>query len=127
MKPGDRVIRTTFGRRTHGTIVKMRKVSALVRFDGACAEERVYLDALRPETAEDVARRDLETALRAWRDQRPDTVQVRVQTEFSGRETGVALYGLTRDPEAMRQAARELIQFAEWFEVRPDAVKEPKR
>lgn len=119
----SRVVFHSFGTRRHGIIVKISKVTAQVLFDGAEEPERMYIDSLRLETAEDVSKRDHERAMRAWRDDRPECSVARVDYchsyHHSNQETGATVVAKT--PAEMRQAASELAALAAWFEQRPTA------
>jgi len=122
MKRGDRIVHSNFGARKHGVIVKVAKDSAQVRFDGANKDEKLYLDSLRTETAEDVARRDHEAAMVKWRDQEPKTKLARVMMSagYANQvEIGATMSNLAKTPAEMREAARELVLLAGWFEKRP--------
>lgn len=121
-KPGDRVVRTCWPAGQPGAVVKVSKTTALVRFDGESEAKRIGLDALRPETAADVAKRNHERAMAAWRDARPRTTVADVQHDpawGSPRGKIGAVVHRAETPEQMRQAARELLELATWFESRP--------
>lgn len=123
LKAGDRVVTSSVVRR-HGTIVRVSKVSALVHFDGDDRDDnrRVYINALRRETAADVARRDHEDAMRAWRARQPETRRARVTSPTSWSNSdpnGAVVYGVAT-PDEMREAARELALLADWFAGRPE-------
>lgn len=123
-KPGDRVVSTAnWHRQKAGSIARPgRGISSLVRWDGEEKDERVYHDGMRPETPEDVAKRAREAALRAWRDQRPDTKIARVEHDHRwghNDEIGAGVHATMKTPADMRQAADELIKLADWFEQKP--------
>lgn len=120
-KPGDRVVALRWPRGGAGVMVKPAKVNPLVRWDGQDEDKRVRLDDIRPETAEDIARRDHERAMRAWDDRRPETSRVRVATApYQGSDPrGAEIIGSLKTPDEMRQAAAELLLLADWFAERP--------
>jgi len=91
---GDRVVSiASWSRRTAGTVSRAgRGVSVMVRWDGGNNDERVFLNNIRIETPDDVAKREHEAALRA------------------------------KTPAEMRQAADDLSALADWFEARPAVV-----
>jgi hypothetical protein len=93
----------------------------LVRWDGLNENKRTSTDDIRPETAEDVARRGHEQALRAWQARKPKTSHVSItfpamwgSTLQDGAQTCVL-----RTPETLREAAAELLQLADWFAEKP--------
>jgi hypothetical protein len=121
LKPGTRVVYQFFGSRKHGVIVKLTKLTARIRFDDTAAVENLYLERLRAETAEDVARRDHDRAMRAWRDARPVTKIAHVERSRSfdnSEEIGASVH-LVSTPEEMRTAASDLQLLAIWFAARP--------
>lgn len=128
-QPGDRVVSTAnWHRQKPGVVTRPgRGTSVMVRWDGEDKDERVYLDGLRPEAAVDVAKREREQAMRAWRDRRPETKFARVEYDprwgRSHEETGIL--ASARTPDEMREAARELTLLADWFEQRPAAPEKP--
>jgi hypothetical protein len=125
-KPGDRVIDKSFGTRA-GHIVKPARTSATVKFDGKEEPERVYLNSLRPETVEDVAKRVRGERMRQWRDEQPRLSVVTVSRSWGGDEEGVSMHA--RTPDEMRRAADELRMLADWFDAKPqfDATQPPAK
>lgn len=121
LKPGDRIIYSSFGARKHGKVVKVSKITAQVRFDGKPKDEKLYLESLRHETAGDVANRYHEAAMRAWRDARPATQIAHVETSrsYSSQDEIGAVVHAARPPAEMRLAASELQALAIWFAERP--------
>lgn len=122
--PGDRIIYSDFGEKP-GRVVKCARVTAVVRLDGRAKDERVPVHRLRPETVEDVAKREHEAAMRAWNDIKPSTLIARVDYFFgygpvSDRQTGAS--ASAKNPAEMRLAARELELLASWFEKKPAAM-----
>jgi hypothetical protein len=118
LKTGDRVICTNWGSRP-GVIVKMAKMTALVRLDRSCSDTRESIDSLRAETAADVAKRAREVAMDAWQDARPRPKLAHVDNaSYSSEPAGASVY-LVRTPDDMREAARELLLLADWFANRP--------
>ncbi len=115
-KPTDRVVYRLFASRKHGTVRTVARSSAMVDFDDG-TQERVPLGTLSPETAEDIARRDHEQAMRAWRARQPLVTQVIVFENVMGHRDHVSLS--TSSPEEMREAAAELLKLADWFAERP--------
>lgn len=121
LKAGDRVVQRMFGSVHHGTLVKVNKVRSIVRIDGRSVDEHAYMGDLRAETAEDVAKRDRDAAMRAWLDREPATRHARVATSSSWGSSdpvGAQVYPV-RTPDEMRAAARELDLLADWFAERP--------
>lgn len=120
-KPGDRVVATRWPRDGAGVIVKSAPVYPTVRWDTG-KEERRRVHDLRPETPEDVVRRDRESAMHRWRERKPKTILAAVVYDRtwarSIAEIGASV-GLMRSPDQMRQAASELLELATWFEARP--------
>lgn len=126
LKPGDRVTRHAFGSRSHGTVIRVAKLTGRVRFDGTEVDEKVYTDSLRLETAKDVQQRDFEQAMWKWRDEQPKTVLARVEmsrSRSSPTEVGASV-NLCKTPDEMRHAAAELQLLADWFALRPQAPEE---
>ncbi|HEU4727720.1 MAG TPA: hypothetical protein VFT22_07520 [Kofleriaceae bacterium] len=114
--PGDRVIARWDG---PGAIVKAAKATALVRLDRG-QERSVCLDVLRPETAGDVAKREHEAAMQAWRKRKPETTFAYVDLRPVGRALEeVGAMARAETPNCMRAAAAELLLLADWFEERP--------
>lgn len=116
-KPGDRVVALRWPRDGAGVIVKFAPVNPLVRWDGSNEDKRTRIDDIRPETAEDVARRDHEQAMRAWRERRPNVTNVIVFENVMGHRDHIALAATA--PHEMREAAAELLKLADWFAERP--------
>jgi len=121
---GDRVVSiASWNRRTAGTVSRAgRGVSVMVRWDGGNNDERVFLNNIRIETPDDVAKREHEAALRAWRDRRPQTTVARVDLDGRwgrGGNDEIGATAVTRTPAEMRTAAEELRALADWFEARP--------
>jgi hypothetical protein len=119
VKTGDRVICTNWGSRP-GVIVKLAKMTALVRLDRSCTDTRESIDSLRAETAADVAKRAHEVALAAWNATRPTTTiaQVEVSRSCSHPSQSASVF-MARTPDDMRAAASELLLLADWFATRP--------
>lgn len=121
LKPTSRVVFRFLDIRKHGAIRTAAKATAIVEFDDGTFE-RVSLGALSPETAEDVAQRDHEQAMRAWRERRPEAVHAQIVVPSTWGSTlpdGVQIYRVLRDPAEMREAAAELTKLADWFTERP--------
>lgn len=104
-----------------GKIRSIAKKTAVVEWDGYDKPERVHLDNLVLETAEDVAKREHEAAMRKWRDERPDTVIAIVEYNhrYGMGNDAIGASARPRTPAEMRQAADELRQLADWFETKP--------
>lgn len=109
-RPGDRVVGTGFGRRGYpGCIVKPSPQTAIVKWDDREGSERIRLDAIRPETSEDVLARKHRQALETWRKARPTTKHVGVSWQsYSNVEIGAQIFGMLHTPTDMRGAANEL-------------------
>jgi len=120
-KTGDRVVALRWPRDGAGVIVKPAPVHPLVRWDGSDEDKRVRAADVRPETAEDIARRGRAQTMQAWQDRRPKTASARVAyAPYQGSDsTGVEIHEVLRTPESMRGAAAELLQLADWFAERP--------
>jgi hypothetical protein len=118
---GERVVFASFGDVKHGTVSKCSKARAHVRFDGANADSLVYADALRSETAADIARRDHEIAMRKWRDGQPMIALARVTrtSSWSSPIENGAEVNRCGSPAEMRAAAAELQALAIWYEAKP--------
>jgi len=117
---GDRVCCHDRG----GTIRKVMKHTARVRYDDSEEEETENLTSLTPETAKDIARREYESALKAWMLSRPRTQRATIQLapRFRGPPKMSGVLVSAQAPAEMRQAADELRLLADWFEQQP---KEP--
>ncbi len=120
-KPGDRVVHHFLGTRKHGSVRTATRASAMVDFDDG-TQERVSPGTLSPETAEDVARRDHEQAMRKWNERKPRTTHARAAIPMSYGNTdwiGAEILGVLKTPDDMRHAAAELLKLADWFAERP--------
>ncbi|HET9893199.1 MAG TPA: hypothetical protein VFQ42_22165 [Mycobacterium sp.] len=111
-----------------GAIRTIAKKTALVDWDGRDKPERVYLDNLVLETAEDVAKREVKGAFQSWNNARPRTQFV--DAFYSGptvwyrdRECNAVKTHELTSAEQMYQAARELEELAAWWETRPKEDK----
>jgi hypothetical protein len=121
-KPGDRVIALRWPRGGAGVIVKSAPVRSLIRWDGLKEDKRTSTADIRPETVEDVARRDHAQTMQTWQDRQPKLSHVSITSPAMWGNTlldGVQLHCVLRTPEAMRGAATELLQLADWFAERP--------
>lgn len=126
-KQGDRVVNER-DRDRAGTVVKPARTYHIVRFDGEDDDDRVRDDDIRPETAEDIAKREHAKAITAWNNTRPRTtiVGVEISSSWYSREpVGTDIVGRLRTPAEMRTAADDLRQLADWFEQRPSRKTEP--
>lgn len=119
-KPGDRIVYTGWGGGA-GIIVHCSPKTAVVRLDERDKAERYGLTLLRPETAEDIARRERAAALQAWTDRRPKLQHLTtVSPSYSSlSDNAVAMHGHLRTPDDMRAAANELQELARWFADKP--------
>lgn len=119
---GDRVIHTEWPSGRAGEVRTVARVSAMVLWDGEVEAKRVRLDAMRPETDEDVTDRTYRQQMDAWRGERPQTTIAIVERDarwgHGHEEIGVEIRPC-RTPAEMRIAAREFEQLADWFERRP--------
>lgn len=113
---GDRFTYRSFGSTKHGRIVNPSKVTASVRFDGETVDQRVDLESLRPETEDDIAKRDHHTAMQTWRGRRPKTTHTH-SMHPNPEETGAEVFAKT--PDEMRAAAAELLLLADWYDAKP--------
>jgi hypothetical protein len=121
-KPGDRVIALRWPRGGAGIIVKSAPVRSLVRWDGLKEDKRTSTADIRPETVEDVAQRGHAQTMQSWQDRQPKLSHVSISSPAMWGSTlpdGVQLHCVLRTPEAMRGAAAELLQLADWFAERP--------
>lgn len=126
--PGDRVVSTAnWHRQKSGAVARSgRGVSVMVRWDGEDQDERIYVDGLRPETAEDISKREHTAAMREWRERRPRTEVARIDLDPRwGRDDEIGATASARTPAEMRQAADELRALADWFEKRPATPENP--
>lgn len=120
-KPGDRVINER-RRNIAGRIVKPAPVYQLVRWDDKTEDERVRIEDVRPETADDIARREHDESMRVWSKDRPrvEHVALQFQSHWGYTEaTDVRIISSLKTPDEMRSAAAELIQLADWFTRKP--------
>lgn len=112
-KPGDPV-RDIRCDTIPGRFVDLYGQIATVRWEGKIVDSEIYIGDLRPETVEETAKREYIEAYRAWCARQPMARRVGV------RWNNVAVYmGDVSTPEAMRQAAVELMLFADWFAEKP--------
>ena len=119
-KPGDRVISLRWPPNGAGVIVKAAPIRALVRWDGLKEDTRARTADIRPETAEDVARRGHKQTMQTWRDRQPKVTHVAINIPgMCWSPDGARLHGVLRTPETMRAAAAELLQLADWFAEKP--------
>lgn len=118
--PGDRVASTVYGQR-FGLVQRVDRGKIFVLWDGNSTAERARADALRDETAVDIAERDHRQAMRAWREARPCTEVARPLHSMRWGDDSVigATVGLVKTPAEMRTAADELRLLADWFDARP--------
>jgi len=121
LAPGDRVIRTSWPAGEVGTVVKPSPKTVLVRFDRKDKDERVDRDSIRPETVEDVRKREHARRMKEWEDVQPKHGIVSIERDRSWYGThkviGFEVHATT--PAEMRAAADELRALADWFEQRP--------
>lgn len=119
---GARVIGYRSFLKSAGTVVKTAPVNLLVKWDSG-REERVRVENVRPESREDIARREKERALAAWRNARPESQHVNAQsTSFaSSTPSGVCIHRQLKTAAEMREAAEELRAMADWFDKKPIA------
>lgn len=113
-KPGDRIVDFCGARDRAGVIVKWAPIHSLVRWDGFIKDKRTSTRAIRPETPEDVGRRDHERTMRAWKGRQPKTRHVLITNPGMLWEHGVLW-----TPEELREAAAELLQLADWLAAMP--------
>ena len=120
-KPGDRIVNER-RRNIAGRIVKPAPVYQLVRWDGKAEDERVQIEDVRPETADDIAKRKHDESMRMWSKDRPrvERAALQFQSHWGYTEaTDVRIISSLKTPDEMRSAAAELIQLADWFARKP--------
>lgn len=119
-KPGDRVADTGYGLR-FGEVARNERGRIYVRWDGHDNAERAISLRLRLETADDVARRQHESAMRTWRASQPRTEFARPLPSMRWGDNSIlgVTVGNARTPVEMRQAAAELHALADWFDSKP--------
>ena len=97
----------------------------LVRWDGYNEDHRVLIDDIRPETPEDVAKREHKERMATWSKAMPEVewVNLRLLSHWGWIDvTGADLRGTLHTPAEFRDAAREMTLLADWFEKRPEAL-----
>ena len=120
-KPGDRVVNER-RRNIAGRVVKPAPVYQLVRWDDKNEDERVRIEDVRPETSDDIAKREHDESMRTWSRDRPrvERVALQFQSHWGYTEAAdVRVISPLKTPDEMRTAAAELIQLADWFAKRP--------
>lgn len=120
-KPGDRIVYTGWGGGA-GVVVKCSPKTAQIRLDKRDRDERYDLSLLRPETAEDVAKRERKARIDEWHAAMPKTTHLRATSgsvTYSAAHDRVQMFRSLETPEEMREAASELQALACWFATKP--------
>ena len=120
-KPGDRVIDTQWRSRP-AAVATCARVYARLRYDESPGEVKsARIEDLRAETPADVSKREHAKALAEWRDSRPATAVAKVDygSSYSTSQDARGASATARTPGEMRQAAREMLEIADWFDRKP--------